>query len=53
MGVGFVFDILNIEVYDSIIKVGNDIVMDMVCCVVREEGILVGILFGVVIYVVI
>ena len=40
MGAGFVPDTLNTEVYDSIIKVGNDTAMDMARRVAREEGIL-------------
>ena len=46
LGAGFVPDTLNTEVYDSIIKVGNDTAMDMARRVAREEGILAGISSG-------
>lgn len=52
IGVGFVLDILNIEVYDEIFFVKNEEVFEYVCRVVCEEGIFGGILLGVVIYVV-
>lgn len=50
LGAGFVPDTLNTEVYDSIIKVGNDTAMDMARRVAREEGILAGISSGAAIY---
>ena len=49
LGAGFVPDTFT-EVYDSIIKVGNDTAMDMARRVAREEGILAGISSGAAIY---
>ena len=50
LGAGFVPDTLNTEIYDSIIKVGNDTAMDMARRVAKEEGILAGISSGAAIY---
>lgn len=50
LGAGFVPDTLNTDIYDSIIKVGNDTAMDMARRVAKEEGILAGISSGVAIY---
>ena len=46
LGAGFVPDTLNTEIYDSIIKVGNETAMDMARRVAKEEGILAGISSG-------
>lgn len=50
LGAGFVPDTLNTDIYDSIIKVGNDTAMDMARRVAKEEGILGGISSGAAIY---
>lgn len=50
LGAGFVPDTLNTDIYDSIIKVGNDTAMDMARRVAKEEGILAGISSGASIY---
>lgn len=50
LGAGFVPDTLNTDIYDSIIKVGNDTTMDMARRVAKEEGILAGISSGAAIY---
>ena len=50
LGAGFVPDTLNTEIYDSIIKVGNETAMDMARRVAKEEGILAGISSGAAIY---
>ncbi|WP_367121094.1 cysteine synthase A [Staphylococcus capitis] len=50
LGAGFVPDTLNTNIYDSIIKVGNDTAMDMARRVAKEEGILAGISSGAAIY---
>ncbi|MCC3756678.1 cysteine synthase A [Staphylococcus capitis] len=50
LGAGFVPDTLNTDIYDSIIKVGNDTAMDMARSVAKEEGILAGISSGAAIY---
>jgi cysteine synthase A len=46
LGAGFVPDTLDTEVYDDIIKVGNETAMDMSRKVAKEEGILGGISSG-------
>lgn len=50
LGAGFVPDTLNTDIYDGIIKVGNDTAMDMARRVAKEEGILAGISSGAAIY---
>lgn len=50
LGAGFVPDTLNTDIYDSIIKVGNDTAIDMARRVAKEEGILAGISSGAAIY---
>ncbi len=50
LGAGFIPGTLNIEIYDSIIKVGNDTAMEMSRRVAKEEGILAGISSGAAIY---
>lgn len=50
LGAGFIPGTLNTEIYDSIIKVGNDTAMEMSRRVAKEEGILAGISSGVMIY---
>ncbi|MDS0967519.1 cysteine synthase A [Staphylococcus capitis] len=50
LGAGFVPDTLITDIYDSIIKVGNDTAMDMARRVAKEEGILAGISSGAAIY---
>ena len=50
LGAGFVPDTLNTDIYDSIIKVGNDTAMDMARRVAKEEGILAGISSGAAVY---
>ncbi|MDI6963967.1 pyridoxal-phosphate dependent enzyme, partial [Escherichia coli] len=40
LGAGFIPGTLNTEIYDSIIKVGNDTAMEMSRRVAKEEGIL-------------
>lgn len=45
-------DILDIKVYDGILKVLSEDVLEIVCEVVKKEGILVGIFFGVIVKVV-
>ncbi len=49
-GAGFIPGTLNTEIYDSIIKVGNDTAMEMSRRVAKEEGILAGISSGAAIY---
>ncbi len=39
LGAGFIPGTLNTEIYDSIIKVGNDTAMEMSRRVAKEEGI--------------
>ncbi|RNM16889.1 cysteine synthase A [Staphylococcus pasteuri] len=46
LGAGFVPDTLNTDIYDSIIKVGNETAMEMARRVAKEEGILSGISSG-------
>lgn len=46
LGAGFVPDTLNTDVYDDIIKVGNEEAMEMSRKVAKEEGILGGISSG-------
>ncbi len=46
LGAGFIPGTLNTEIYDSIIKVGNDTAMEMSRRVAKEEGILAGISSG-------
>ncbi|MGE8025007.1 cysteine synthase A [Staphylococcus pasteuri] len=46
LGAGFVPDTLNTDIYDSIIKVGNEKAMEMARRVAKEEGILSGISSG-------
>lgn len=50
LGAGFIPGTLNTEIYDSIIKVGNDTAMEMSRRVAKEEGILAGISSGAAIY---
>lgn len=50
LGAGFIPGTLNTEIYDSIIKVGNDTAMEMSRRVAKEEGILAGISSGLAIY---
>lgn len=46
LGAGFVPAILNTEVYDEVVRVGNDEALDMARRLAREEGLLVGISSG-------
>ena len=46
LGAGFVPDTLNTNIYDSIIKVGNETAMETSRRVAKEEGILAGISSG-------
>jgi cysteine synthase len=46
IGAGFVPDILNIEIYDEIIRVKNDDAFDIARRMAKEEGLLVGISSG-------
>ncbi|MCD8916395.1 cysteine synthase A [Staphylococcus simulans] len=46
LGAGFIPDTLNTEIYDEVIKVGNDIAMETARKVAKEEGILAGISSG-------
>lgn len=50
LGAGFVPGTLNTEIYDEIIKVGNEVAMETSRRVAKEEGILVGISSGAAIY---
>lgn len=50
LGAGFIPDTLNTNIYDEIIKVGNETAMDMSRKVAKEEGILGGISSGAAIY---
>ena len=50
LGAGFVPDTLNTNIYDSIIKVGNETAMETSRRVAKEEGILAGISSGAAIY---
>ena len=50
LGAGFVPNTLNTEIYDQIIKVGNEIAMETSRRVAKEEGILGGISSGAAIY---
>ncbi|MTV23477.1 cysteine synthase A [Staphylococcus delphini] len=51
LGAGFVPGTLNTEIYDEIIKVGNEVAMETSRRVAKEEGILGGISSGAAIYV--
>src|SRR5699024_5045239 len=51
LGAGFVPDTLDTNVYDEVIKVGNETAMDMSRKVAKEEGIIGGISSGAAIYV--
>ncbi|UEX89953.1 cysteine synthase A [Staphylococcus ratti] len=46
LGAGFVPDTLNTEIYDEVIKVGNEVAMETSRRVAKEEGILGGISSG-------
>ena len=46
LGAGFVPDTLDTNIYDEVIKVGNEVAMDMSRRVAKEEGILGGISSG-------
>jgi cysteine synthase A len=46
IGAGFVPEVLDTDVYDEVIRVGNDDAMDMARRSAREEGLLVGISSG-------
>ncbi|WP_214517468.1 cysteine synthase A [Staphylococcus pseudintermedius] len=50
LGAGFIPGTLNTEIYDEIIKVGNEVVMETSRRVAKEEGILGGISSGAAIY---
>ncbi|NBK46724.1 cysteine synthase A [Staphylococcus delphini] len=50
LGAGFVPGTLNTEIYDEIIKVGNEVAMETSRRVAKEEGILGGISSGAAIY---
>ncbi|MFN8455917.1 MAG: cysteine synthase A [Anaerolineae bacterium] len=50
IGAGFVPDILNTDIYDEIIRVKNDDAFDIARRMGREEGILVGISSGAVVW---
>lgn len=50
LGAGFIPDTLNTDIYDEVIKVGNDIAMETSRKVAKEEGILAGISSGAAIY---
>ncbi|MFB3234716.1 cysteine synthase A [Staphylococcus pseudintermedius] len=50
LGAGFIPGTLNIEIYDEIIKVGNEVAMETSRRVAKEEGILGGISSGAAIY---
>ncbi|WP_210124046.1 MULTISPECIES: cysteine synthase A [unclassified Staphylococcus] len=50
LGAGFVPDTLDTNIYDEVIKVGNETAMDMSRKVAKEEGILGGISSGAAIY---
>ncbi|EKO8669288.1 cysteine synthase A [Staphylococcus pseudintermedius] len=50
LGAGFIPGTLNTEIYDEIIKVGNEVAMETSRRVAKEEGILGGISSGAVIY---
>ena len=50
LGAGFVPDTLDTNIYDSIIKVGNETAMETSRRVAKEEGILAGISSGAAIY---
>ena len=46
IGAGFVPDVLNVKVYDEIVRVTDDDAMETARCMAREEGLLVGISSG-------
>jgi len=46
IGAGFVPDILNVDIYDEIIKITNEEAMDMARQLAKKEGILAGISSG-------
>ncbi|HCT0347605.1 TPA: cysteine synthase A [Staphylococcus pseudintermedius] len=50
LGAGFIPSTLNTEIYDEIIKVGNEVAMETSRRVAKEEGILGGISSGAAIY---
>lgn len=50
LGAGFIPGTLNTEIYDEIIKVGNEVAMETSSRVAKEEGILGGISSGAAIY---
>ncbi|UXV42623.1 cysteine synthase A [Staphylococcus simulans] len=50
LGAGFVPDTLNINIYDEVVKIGNETAMETSRRVAKEEGILAGISSGAAIY---
>ena len=50
IGAGFIPDVLNTEVYDSVLPVENETAFEYARKVAREEGILAGISSGAAIY---
>ena len=46
LGPGFIPDVLNARIYDEIIRVKNDVALDIARRMAREEGLLVGISAG-------
>lgn len=50
IGAGFIPEILNTDIYDEIIKVGNDEAVEAAKMIARKEGVLVGISSGAAFY---
>lgn len=46
IGAGFIPDVLNITIYDEVIRVKGDDAFDIARCLAKEEGLLVGIFSG-------
>jgi cysteine synthase A len=46
IGAGFIPDVLNVKIYDEIIRVKDEDAMETARCMAREEGLLVGISSG-------
>ncbi len=46
IGAGFVPDILNVDIIDDIVKIGNDESFDMAKKLAQQEGIMAGISSG-------